>query len=74
LDQTREQIKFDTEVIKLIVVLMVATGGGALALIGKGIDSAREAILVAGGMIISITCVIITYVRYKITQNLINRL
>ncbi len=75
MDRTKEQIKFNTEIIKLIVLLMVATGGGALSLIIGGFShGARDAILAAGGMIIAITCLVITYKQYRITQHLINKL
>ena len=74
MDRIKEQIKFNTEILKLVVVLMIATGGGALSLILEGFDKARDVILAAGGMIIAITCLIITYIRYKITQALIDSL
>lgn len=73
-DQIKEQIKFNTEIIKLIVLLMVATGGGALSLIIGGLTHARDVILAAAGMIVAITCLIITYKRYRITQQLIDSL
>lgn len=72
MDRTKEQIKFNTEMLKLIVVLMVATGGGALSLIIDGLTQARDVILAAAGMIIAVTCMIITYKRYRITQHLID--
>ncbi len=75
MDQTKEQIKFNTEILKLIVLLMVATGGGALSLIIDGFShGARDVILAAAGMIIAVTCLIITYKRYRITQHLIDNL
>jgi membrane-associated phospholipid phosphatase len=74
LDRTKEQIKFNTEVLKLIFVLMVASAGGALSLIIDGLAHARDVISAAGGMIIAITCLIITFIRYRITQHLIDRL
>ena len=74
-DRNKEQIKFNTEIVKLIVVLMIATGGGAISLILEGFShGARDVILAVGGMIIAITCLIITYKRYRITQHLIDRL
>lgn len=54
---------------------MVAAGGGALSLIIDGFNhGARDVILAAAGMIIAITCLIITYKRYRITQHLIDKL
>jgi tetrahydromethanopterin S-methyltransferase subunit C len=53
---------------------MIATGGGALSLIISGLTHARETILAAAGMIIAVICWIITYKRYKITQDLIDSL
>lgn len=73
-DRVKEQIKFNTEVLKLIVVLMIATGGGAVSLILHGFTHAREVLLSVAGMIIAITCLVIAYIRYRITQHLINSL
>lgn len=53
---------------------MVATAGGALSLIIGGLTHARDVILAAGGMIVAITCLVITYKRYRITQQLIDSL
>lgn len=50
MDRIKEQIKFNTEILKLVVVLMIATGGGALSLILEGFDKARDVILAAGGI------------------------
>ncbi|MBT1699897.1 hypothetical protein KK083_23625 [Fulvivirgaceae bacterium PWU4] len=74
IDRVKEQIKFNTEIIKLIVVLMIATGGGALSLIITGLTHARDVILAAIGMILAIICWVITFKRYKVTQDLINKL
>ena len=73
-DRVKEQIKFNTEIIKLIVVLMIATGGGAFSLILTGLTHARDVILAAGGMIMAVICWVITFIRYKITQDLIDKL
>jgi hypothetical protein len=74
LDRIKEQIKFNTEIIKLIVVLIIATGGGSISLILTGLGRGRDVVLAAAGMIIAIICIIITYVRYKNTQALIDKL
>jgi hypothetical protein len=74
LDRTKEQIKFNTEIIKLIVVLMIATSGGSLSLVASGLTHARETILAAAGMIFAFFCWIATYKMYKVTHDLISRL
>jgi hypothetical protein len=74
LDRIKEQIKFNTEIIKLIVVFLIATGGGAISLILSGLERGRDVVLAAAGMIIAVVCIIITYVRYKTTQTLIEKL
>ena len=48
-DQIKERIRYNTELIKLFVVFLIATGGGVLTLIIGEIDSGREVVLTAGG-------------------------
>jgi hypothetical protein len=74
LDRIKEQIKFNTEIIRLIIVLMIATGGSALTLIITGLRHARETILAAAGMIVAVVCWVVTVKVYKITQDLIKKL
>lgn len=68
-DQTKEQIKFNTEIIKLIFVLFLTTGGGVITLVINEIDTGAEIFFTAGGMIIA---VIVLYSRYTLTQKLID--
>jgi hypothetical protein len=55
-------------------VFLIATGGGSISLILTGLEHGRDVVLAAAGMIIAIICIIITYVRYKNTQALIEKL
>ncbi len=73
-EKLKERIKFKTEILKLFVILMIATGGGSLSLIMKGLDYARDGVLAAFGMIFSIVCLVVTYVQYHVTQRLIDSL
>jgi len=38
-DLDKERIKFDTEIIKLLTLLFITTGGGGVALIVEGLTS-----------------------------------
>ena len=58
--------------IKLIAVLLIATAGGVFALILGEINSGKEIVFTAGGMIIAVFCIRILYLRYRITQKLID--
>jgi len=71
-DQQKEQIRFNTEMIKLLAVLLFGTGGGAITLIVDGVNSGRKVIFTAAGMIMAVICFIMIYIRYGITQKMIN--
>jgi len=57
--------------IKLLVVLFMATGGGSLALIAEGIEMAREAILAFAGMVFAVTSGVLGLMIYMNTQKLL---
>ena len=71
-DQIKERIRYNTELIKLFVVFLIATGGGVLTLIIGEIDSGREVVLTAGGMIIAIICIVMIYQKHQLIKELIN--
>ena len=70
-DQQKEQIRFNTEMIKLLAVLLFGTGGGAITLMVDGVNSGRKVLFTAGGMIVAIFCLILIYGRYSVTQKMI---
>ena len=70
-DQQKEQIRFNTEMIKLLGVLLFGTGGGAITLIVDGLNSGRKVFFTAGGMITVVFCLILIYGRYSVTQKII---
>ena len=70
-DKEKELIRFNTEMIKLLVVLFMATGGGSLALIAEGIEMAREAILAFAGMVFAVTSGVLGLMIYMNTQKLL---
>jgi hypothetical protein len=70
-DQTKERIKFNTEIIKLLVLLFIGSGGGVISLLLQGITSARHGVFIAGGMIFAIITGIFALVRYRNTEKLI---
>jgi hypothetical protein len=71
-DQQKEQIRFNTEMIKLLAVLLFGTGGGSITLIVDGVNSGKKVIFTAVGIIMAITCFILIYMRYGVTQKIIN--
>jgi hypothetical protein len=70
-DQQKEQIRFHTEVIKLLAILLVGAGGGVISLIIDGVDTGREVVFTAGGMILNVICIRIMYARYHAIQKMI---
>jgi hypothetical protein len=71
-DSAKEQVKFNTEMIKLLAVLLLGAGGGSISLIIEGIDKASEVIFTAWGILIVVICIVVIYKRYVITQRIIN--
>jgi hypothetical protein len=73
-DRIKEQIRFNTEVLKLIIVGFLATSGGVLSLVVTRGSTAVENLFTAGGMIIVIViaCVIAMIRTYKRIQTLID--
>ncbi len=57
--------------IKLIFILLIATAGGSITLILGGAKSGGEIFFLALGMIIAITCIILIYKAYALTQKMI---
>ncbi|WP_073140964.1 hypothetical protein [Chryseolinea serpens] len=70
-EKVKERIKFNTEITKLLVLLFITTGGGALSLIADGIDAVTEAILAFGGMAFGITAGILGLKVYSNTEKLL---
>lgn len=71
-DQIKERIRYNTEIIKLFVVSLIATGGGVLALILGDIDTGREVVFTAGGIIIAVLCIVMIYQLNQVIKKLIN--
>jgi hypothetical protein len=66
-DLNKERIKFNTEIIKLLTVLFITTGGAALALVLEGLEAIFERILGIAGMVFSVTSGFLAIVLYKNT-------
>jgi small neutral amino acid transporter SnatA (MarC family) len=71
-DKVKEQIKFNTEIFKLLAVLFLADTGGLIGLILKGDQTAKENLFIAGGLILGAISIRLMYIRYKTTQKLID--
>lgn len=73
LEQIKEQIKYGTEVLKLIVLLGVAIGGGSIGvLLGK--YSLVRFGLVGFGILVTLSLAIGAWRQHRRTQQLIKRI
>ncbi len=66
-DLDKERFKFNIEIIKLLTLLFITIGGGALALIAEGLDGISKWILIFGGVLFAISSGIMAIVVYKNT-------
>lgn len=69
-DEDKERIRFNTELIKLLIMLFLATGGGAISLILHELPRGKHMILAASGMMFAIASGIMTYRVYYRTKRL----
>lgn len=53
-DKIKEKIKFNTEVLRLTAVSILAIGGGTMSLIDEGVFNGRRNFMIAFGLILSI--------------------
>lgn len=70
-DRLKEQIRFNTEIIKVIAAFLLATTGSVVSFKITGIDSGREVIFTSIGMLLSTFSIFIIQYQYRITQRLI---
>ena len=62
-DYLKEKIKFNTEIIKLLVIVVLATGGGVVSLIISGThNSARVFIIEFLGFVIIVIIYSVIYI------------
>jgi drug/metabolite transporter (DMT)-like permease len=66
-DLNKERIKFNVEIIKLLTLLFITTGGGGIALIVKGGRSVTELILGVAGMFFAAVVAAMGIFLYKNT-------
>lgn len=55
-DLSKERIRFNIEIIKLLTLLLITTGGGGLALIINKVHSLPALILGVGGIFVAAAC------------------
>lgn len=67
-DQVKEQVRFNTEILKLFVVGLIATIGGIVTLLLGKVDSGAEYVFLIGGMIIAPIFIGIIYNLYSIIR------
>ena len=70
-DRDKEQIRFYTEIIKLLTLLFIATGGGAVSLVVSGLENATYSVMALTGMMFSIGCGILAIFVYRQTEKLL---
>lgn len=70
-DEDKERVKFNTEIIKTLIILFLATGGGTISLILEGLPRGRHVVFAAGGIMLALISGVMTYVIYKNTKKLI---
>ena len=67
-----ERLKFETEVLKLLVLLWLALGGGSLSLVAGGLTGMR--LLLAGlGLSITVVVILMSIRQYVKIQSIIER-
>jgi hypothetical protein len=69
-DETKERIKFNTEIIKILMIVFVASGGGVISLILSDLPNGKDVIITAAGMIMAITSGILVLSLYRETLKL----
>jgi hypothetical protein len=53
-DEKKERIRFNLEVIKILMVVFLGSAGGVITLILEGLSSGKYVIFTAGGMILAV--------------------
>lgn len=68
-DLSKEWIKFNVEIIKLLPVLVIATGGGALALITErgALDVVLRWVLIYSGVLVAAVSAVLAIAVYRNT-------
>lgn len=72
-DVEKERIKFNTELIKLLTLLFITTGGGGLAIAVEGIEPGTKLTLVVAGMFFSLTCGVLAIFVFWSTKKKLKR-
>jgi hypothetical protein len=70
-EEERERVKFNTEIIKLLGLFFIATGGGTISLILSGLPSAAYGVMAVAGMIFALTSGILAIFVYTQTKKLL---
>jgi hypothetical protein len=70
-DRLKEQIRFNTEIIKVLSAFLLATTGSVVSFIISGIDTGREVIFTSFGLVLSTFSIFIIQYFYRVTQRLI---
>lgn len=71
-DQIKERIRYQTELIKLFTVFLIATGGGVLTLLLGKVDTGPEVLFTSAGMGVVVFCIRAIYTKNVSIRNLIN--
>jgi hypothetical protein len=71
-DRIKEQIRFNTELLKLISVLFIAVGSGFIGLLLKESRTAKDVLFIVAGMFTDLGCIISIFRMHRTTRKLIN--
>jgi hypothetical protein len=66
-DLSKERIKFNVKIIKLLTLVFITTAGGTLALVLNGLDSLLEMAFGLGEMVFAFTSGTLGIIFYKST-------
>ena len=70
-DKRKEKIRFNTEIIKILTLSVIATGGGTVSLIVSNLETAIDELMAVTGMILSMVFGILAIFVYRQTKRLI---
>ena len=72
-DKDAERIKFETELLKLTAIAMVAIGGGSIGLLLGDLTLVRV-ILAGGGLLVTLGLVVVLWWQRRYIRSLIEQL
>lgn len=69
-DKVKEEIRFNTEILRLVVVGILTIGGGTVSIISEGVFTGKRNFLIACGIFILIVLIRYLYKSYRTIKHL----